>query len=245
VSFTDLLNAKKDNNNNSDPMPKKLGKKKLKQLMSVGMNSGRELLACAAMPPSWNGTRGTRSRFNGWKDLMKKQCSEWKKEARQAKRDLENLEELVKVKEEALDVERQILGRPDEEAVVEEPKPSLFAKMKDPTGHGARLLSASRIESVLMTGFVTRKQLMQSKMMSQPSKMVKLDFAQTTPDKVNVCKGVEDCFKPHRCMFVLQNEKNQTVDWKCLASSESITAFKKGIELFLQVEPRNRACNSV
>jgi len=61
---------------------------------------------------------------------MKKQCSEWKKEARQAKRDLENLEELVKVNKEALDVERQILGRPDEEAVVEEPKPSLFTKMR-------------------------------------------------------------------------------------------------------------------
>jgi len=51
MPFTDLLNAKKDNDNNSDPMPKKLGKKKLEQLMSVGMHSGRELLDCAAMPP--------------------------------------------------------------------------------------------------------------------------------------------------------------------------------------------------
>ena len=125
----------------------------------------------------------------------------------------------------------------DPETNLEEPRPPLFTKMKDAAGCDARLLSALRIESVLMTDFVARKQLMQSKMIFQPSKMVKLDFTHKIPGKVNVCKGVGDCFKPHRCMFVLQNEKNQTVCWKCLASSESMTAVKKGIDLFCKQNP--------
>jgi len=53
MPFSDLLNAKKDNNN-SDRMLKKVGKKKLQQLMAIGINSGRELLNCTCMPPQWN-----------------------------------------------------------------------------------------------------------------------------------------------------------------------------------------------
>jgi len=150
--------------------------------------------------------------------------------------------ELVKANEEALELERQVLGRAAEEAdaaaeVQEEPRPPLFTKMKDPAGYNARLLSVARIKSILMTDFIARKKLMQSKMMSQPSKMVKLDFTYKIPGKVNVYKGVGDCFKPYRCMFVLQNEKNQTVYWKCLSSSESIESVKKGLLLFQKLNP--------
>jgi len=236
IPFVDLLNVKKDNNN-SDRMLKKLGKKKLEQLISNGISSGRELLDCTCAPPQWNGNRGTRATFLGWKDLIRKQCSEWKQEVREAKQELDNLEELVKVNEEALEMERQMLSNHRQDEPVEPPKPPLFTKMKDNTGYNARLLSTSRIESILMTDFMSCKKLMQSKMMSQPSKMVKLDFTYKIPGTVNVHKGVGDCFKLHRCMFVLQNEKNQTVHWKCLASLESITAVKKCLDLFCKLNP--------
>jgi len=238
ITFQELMNVKSDNNN-SNRMLKKLGKKKLEQLIDAGIESGRQLLDCTGIPPQWNTSRGTRSTFLGWKELIKGQYSAWKKEARQAKADLDNLLELVKANEEALELERQVLGAAEEPATeaVEEPTPPLFTKMKDPAGYNARLLSVSRIESILMTDFMARKKLMQSKMMSQPSKMVKLDFTYKIPGKVNVYKGVGNCFKPYRCMFILQNEKNQTVHWKCLSSSESIESVKKGLELFQKLNP--------
>jgi len=80
IPFQELMNVKSDNNN-SNRMLKKLGKKKLEQLMEAGILSGRELLECNGIPPRWNATRGTRNTFNGWKHLIKQQYSDWKKEA--------------------------------------------------------------------------------------------------------------------------------------------------------------------
>ena len=182
--------------------------------------------------------------------MVRCQFDNWEDDANHAKLELQSLEDLVKAQQEALDVENLVLpghldGGPDEDdgpvdEPVEEsdPKFPVFSKMKDVKGYNARLLSAARIESLLMTDFMNRKKLMQSKMMSQESVMCKMDFTYKIPGKVNAYKGVGDCFKPHRSMFALQNEKNQTVYWKCLSGSESIQSIVKGLTAFKEANPK-------
>jgi len=250
ILFIDLMNVKADNNNNSNHLlKKKLGKKKLELLIEAGIASGCELPNYRGMHHHWNGNRHTRNAFYGWSDMVKRQFEHWEQEAKRAKVELVNLEELVRVNTEALEVEKLVLGGfldndpledTGRDAATEEetiPYPLGFSKMKDVKGYNARILSASRMESLLMTDFMSGKKLMQSRMMSQPSQTCKLDFSYKIPGKVNVHKGMGDCFKPFRSMFVLQNKKKQTVYWKCLAGSELIASFKKGLERFRDANP--------
>ena len=54
------------------------------------------------------------------------------------------------------------------------PKPCLFTQMKDPNGYNCCIISKAQIDSILLTEFLHRKAIQQSKMLALDSKILKL-----------------------------------------------------------------------
>lgn len=158
-------------------------------------------------------------------------------EAIEAKRKVDDLAEQLSIAEKIVADERA--ARPPEPAQEEEPEqlPPLFSKMEAKNGYNCRMLSAGRINCILMTDFLAPKNTQQSNMIGLSCEIVELDFECKLPTKVNVHEGVGKCFKPYQCMCTLQNEDNQTVFFKVSQGSESIAEVAEDIK---QLDIRNK-----
>jgi len=100
--------------------------------------------------------------------------------------------------------------------------PPMFSKLDNPTGYNARVLSWSRINSVLRTEFGNRKPLQDSKMRGLQATMLKIDFQCQLAKKIRVWKTVGSSFRPFVCIVTALNEHGLCVYWRALKSNESM-----------------------
>lgn len=235
ISFKELHRVKCSRNVRAhDDMPKALGPKKLKQLMDIGILNARQLTQCDIIPQEWIGSEKKRRTFRSWQEICSRIFVARETVAQEKEEEVATLEDQLKQAQEELRKEQRI--REAAEADFPPPKPPLLTRIDDKKGYNVRVLSAARIDQILMTDFMNRKCLQVSKMACQPCQVLKLEYSYKLPAKIDVYTGIGKCYKPHKCMLVAHNGNNATVYWKALVGTESIAQASHGLA---QLEDRN------
>ena len=193
-----------------------LGVSKLKKLIDRGITTGLQLLERAECNDpfiKWRWTKTVENYFNTLRSSIA---------------DLTALEEeyLDQVLLEELALEKEPA---DEEPATPPPAaasvqslPPVFSKFDDPAGYNGRVLSWSRINSVLRTEFGNRKHIQDSKMRGLKATILKIDFQYELAKKIRVWKGQGCSYVPFQCIITVLNEHGLCVYWKALTSSESL-----------------------
>jgi len=251
IHFDDLERLK-SNRNTREPLLPSLGTKKLRDLRTAGITSGRELVDYVGIPPRWSFCRKKSDMFEKWRYQVSSEFMKRQRALEKLRRQLTKLEEQIEEASNNVAVEQCVADQIAEEEGASAPapppdanirtceipeRPHLFTKMKDPQGYNARILSLSRIESIQMTEFLHRKPMQLSKMVCLPSKILKFDFEYKIPKKIHVYQGKGKSFKPYKNLLVVQNENCQTVFWKIGIGSESISAIEKALRELKERNP--------
>lgn len=227
--LTKVKSSRREHTEKNQEMLPALGIGKLKKLMGTGIMNARQLMDCDFMPHEWCKNEHLRNRFKQLKEMAKKIFDDRNRKLGEQNARIEILEDEIKQEEEAVRKEQDEQEEAEEGNDQPEPRVSLFSTMDDKKGYNAKILSVGRIDQMLMTDFDNRKNLQQSKMLSLPAEILKLDFSYKLPPKLDVYLGVGKCFKPYKCMFVCQNENNQTNYWKACVGNESMDEITHGL----------------
>jgi hypothetical protein len=238
VCFKQLKRIKKARNTTEAGLPG-VGVKKLEELMSEGINDARDLVDYAGVPPRWLRDREQTRLFERIRAKAAAIFEERKRETNRLINRIRELEEQLSEAEAAVELGRIVteqMAANGEITESETPQPPLFSKMLDCEGYNGKVLSKDRIDCILMTDFLHRKAIQQSKMMGLGAEVLKVDFEYKIVKKVHVYSGVGKAFRPYKCLATVQNEDNQTVYYKICQGSEAIDEIKQGL---LHLRERN------
>jgi hypothetical protein len=238
VCFKSLYTLKKGRNRVDAPL-KKIGLKKLGQLMDAGIYSARELMEFPGVPPPWSNNREATRMFQSYRKSASDIFTEREREVKRIERSVAELEEQLSEAEAALIIDRESRRAEGTQQELEEAEAQapLFSKMADRNGYNAKVLSQERIDCILMTDFLNRKAVSQSKMLGLACEVLKIDFEYKLAKKVHVYSGIGRSFRPYKSMVVAQNEDNQTVYFKVCQGSESIAEILKGLKALRDRNP--------
>jgi len=104
--------------------------------------------------------------------------------------------------------------------------PPVFSKRDDPKGYNAKVLSWSRVNSILRTEFQNQKLLQESKMRGLTATILKFDFQYEMAKKIRVWSGPGQSYRPCYCILTILNELGMCVFWKALKTPESFKEVK-------------------
>ena len=237
IDFARLRKVKNGRNRRSQILAS-VGVGKLDQFMGAGIHSGRDLVEYTGIHPVWSQTPRRREAFRD----LREQCQHIFNARNEVVSRLEQEVSLLQIeidkKQEEVDLQNNLglidlVGRDDDRQAelirnLEKGNP-IFSKMTDPVGYNARIISAGRIDQILLTDFLERKPVQQAKMVGKMSEIVKIDFEYKLPDNVYVYEGVGKCFRPYKSLCTVHNQDNQTVYWKVCAGGEAMDEITPGL----------------
>jgi hypothetical protein len=239
ICFRALLRVKNSRNTRNAGLFG-LGKGKLQALMNVGIMNGRQLLEYPGIPDAWNGSKEKRELFESWRGRISQILDDRNEDIAKLASDVTNLETEISVVEGNVHLEMSVEDRMEEEGEINTPvaeQVPKFSAINDKSGYNVRVLSSGRIDCILMTDFLNRKPLQQSKMIGQSSQVLKMDASMKLPKKIHVYQGVGRCFRPYQHMVTVQNENNQTVYYKVCSGAEAIDAVEDGLKALSERNP--------
>jgi hypothetical protein len=190
IDFSKLLKTKQGRNERGLALPG-IGDKKFQELTEEGVTTGRKLVDYVGIPSRWRKKRDHPAMFEGWRTKAKVVFRERQKKVNEIKASIKDLEEQVAAVEGHLELETAIdieLEADDEQVlgttIAEEMLPK-FSGIYDRSGYNCRVLKAGRIEQLLMTDFLHRKPMQQSKMLGLPCEILKIDCNEIVRSRID------------------------------------------------------------
>jgi hypothetical protein len=219
---------------------KDVGTKKLEKMIHAGIKTARQLVDYPGVPECWAKSNDTMKQFNKMRKVAANLFLDRQRIVDSLENEVADLQEQYNVVMSQVNLERSVREQMQDhgEILPDQPTlPPLFSKMFDAKGYNAKILSAGRIEAILMTDFLNRKQVQLSKMMGLTSEILKLDFSYKLAQKIHVYSGIGKFFQPYKCLATVQNENNQTVYFKGCQGKESIGEISQGLKALRDRNP--------
>ena len=200
INLRDIIEMKRNNNCINPPL-KGIGESKLKQLISHGCVTMKQLLEF--LPEDFP-VINAHTKLGRWKSIARADLQQKEKEVERLKAAIEAKEENLILEQVVRDGEDDPLGdNPPTEDAAPQPStedenalPPLLSEMNDPAGYNARVISKYRIDSIVTSEFQLRKEVMESKMMSLSAVILKIDFNYKIASKIRAWKGQGDSLDP-------------------------------------------------
>lgn len=240
IDFKRIIGIKAGNNYRNRPgdlnsIPG-MGVQKLQKLIANGFASGKSVADYhGPIPRAWRKNTGPET-FNRWRESFRLIFHQRNVAVEEFRSSVASFESMVQAKI----VEQSELGEVDGRLAdwrtggdvnLETHIPS-FAKMNDPEGYNARVLSIGRIKSIRQTDFRRRKPLQIAKMFNQTaaSDVLSIDSSYKIAGKVKVYEGVGRCFQPYKCQTVIHDRNACTIYHKMCSGAESMDEIAEGLK---------------
>jgi hypothetical protein len=202
ISLESLMKVKHGRNQLSTLL-KGVGTKKLEKMIHAGIKTARQLVDYPGVPECWAKSNDTMKQFNKMRKVAANLFLDRQRIVDSLENEVADLQEQYNVVKSQVNLERSVREQMHDngEILPDQPTlPPLFSKMFDAKGYNAKILSMGRIENLLMTDFLNRKQVQLSKMTGLASEILKLDFSYKLAQKIHVYSGIGKFFQPYKCL---------------------------------------------
>ena len=233
IDFEPLIKEKENRNiNGADNILPGLGATKLKRLQNAGIHSARQLIAT---DPVEYYTSRIGHLLEGWIDIAERYYASLEDTVTGFELSVVGAE--LEYHQAVAALENYLDGRepgdgsaePPREDTEENSKPPLFSSFNDKKGYNGLVLSKFRVDSIVATVFNHRKGFIESKMQSLSATCLKIDFNYKLAGGIHVWTKQGASFAPFKCLVTIQNEDSQTIFWKGLKMSESISEIQSDL----------------